>query len=486
VEVVKKRVVVEENKKGKVVVEEKKKGKVVVEEKKKGKGVQEEKKKGKGVQEEKKKGVKKKKGGVKNRGVKNRGVREVREVREVRDVKNTVEKLAVKAEVGPKSLTQDHWVEVCRPVSSAAMIGRTAEVARFKAWLASFDEVNPPKPMFLMSGPPGAGKTTLAHLGTLEAGYTAVEVNASEFRGYHATRTLLDRSVFKKSLFGKGCLIFDEIDGAHEGGKNSVTAITEFLDANKLKQGKIPIVATCNSIYSGGVRKLMKFAVHAAFRAFTRTEMMEICRTTCSALALDFTPGAMADIVDRSDGDARQVPVQCQLSHVDAHRTDKKDSRKKEAGKKDSREKDIRLNMYDATRRCLTPGAAEDQLRVAVDVLSGTGHLAGGLMLTSYVGAIREGGIAAIAEMADVLSDYDIMNNHRYQGLPGVSADEAFSHEMLSAGAQAAVAPCPRGHYVNVRAAPRAFFRRSGEGKEVNPMDQCYVDAIVFEETLKK
>lgn len=40
----------------------------------------------------------------------------------------------------------------------------------------------------LLTGPPGLGKTTLAHLAAKHAGYNIIEVNASDERGPDAFR----------------------------------------------------------------------------------------------------------------------------------------------------------------------------------------------------------------------------------------------------------------------------------------------------------
>jgi len=70
----------------------------------------------------------------------------------------------------------------------------------------------------LLCGSPGLGKTTLAHMVSKHAGYSIVEMNASDDRSPDAFRTQLDAATQMRSVMGAdprpNCLVLDEIDGA--------------------------------------------------------------------------------------------------------------------------------------------------------------------------------------------------------------------------------------------------------------------------------
>ncbi|KFO95522.1 Chromosome transmission fidelity protein 18, partial [Calypte anna] len=126
---------------------------------------------------------------------------------------------------------------------------------------AELDQHKRPKyKVALLCGPPGLGKTTLAHVIAKHAGYNAVEMNASDDRSPEVFRTRIEAATQMRSVLGANekpnCLIIDEIDGAPAASINVLLSIIQHKDGEgeagarrRRREGGLllrPIICICN------------------------------------------------------------------------------------------------------------------------------------------------------------------------------------------------------------------------------------------------
>jgi len=167
----------------------------------------------------------------------------------------------------------------------------------------------------LLHGPPGLGKTTLAHIVARHAGYKVVEMNASDDRSVEAFQKKLESSTQMRSVVAEdqrpNCLIIDEIDGAPGVTINFLVNAITGKQAEKKKKGGSkghilrPIICICNELYTPALRPLRQLALVIPFPPTMPTRLAGRLReiTTTEHLKTDLS--ALLALCKKTDNDIR-------------------------------------------------------------------------------------------------------------------------------------------------------------------------------------
>lgn len=130
-----------------------------------------------------------------------------------------------------KKEKKEMFVEKYKPRTVQEIIGHKEQLNELGKWLQAFPKVE--KKGVLITGPPGIGKTTMAHLVSKAFGYKVAEYNASDTRSVQALQGLGFRRLFKEVV------VVDEIDGLSERG--GIGEIAELI-----RKTQIPIICIAN------------------------------------------------------------------------------------------------------------------------------------------------------------------------------------------------------------------------------------------------
>jgi len=157
------------------------------------------------------------------------------------------------------------------------------------------EEEKPHRKILLLTGPPGLGKTTLAHVCARQAGYEVMEINASDERSRDVVKgrirtsvgtesvktgsTITTKSGQVKKIAHPLCVVVDEVDGVVGGSGGSgeggfIKALIDLIlldqknsatigptQTRKKKRGDDfrlmrPLILICNDVYHPSLRPL--------------------------------------------------------------------------------------------------------------------------------------------------------------------------------------------------------------------------------------
>ncbi|KAF9129908.1 hypothetical protein BGW39_003643 [Mortierella sp. 14UC] len=189
----------------------------------------------------------------------------------------------------------------------------------------------PDRKVLLLTGPPGLGKTTMAHVIARQAGYNVVEVNASDDRTGASIKGKIEAALEIQSILGSdkpNMLVIDEIDGvSSSGGEQSfiklLVDIATVEVASKEETSKAggggrknnkkftkkplmrPIICICNDQYAPVLRPLRTIAQIYQFKKPSVRTVVNRLQQICEIEQVPSDTRAFGVLYEMTEGDMR-------------------------------------------------------------------------------------------------------------------------------------------------------------------------------------
>ncbi len=194
------------------------------------------------------------------------------------------------------------WTEKYRPKKFEEIKGQDEAIAKIKEFVNNIFSVGKSsKKSLILHGPPGIGKTTLAHVIAKETNSEIFELNASDLRNKIKLKEILKPAIEQKSLRKKNKIILvDEVDGISAVDRGGLTELL-FL----IKSTSYPIIITANDVWNRKLNELRKSSECAQIKEINYNIIKDVMFSILRKENLFLHNNIITNIAIKAKGDLR-------------------------------------------------------------------------------------------------------------------------------------------------------------------------------------
>lgn len=215
------------------------------------------------------------------------------------------------------------WIDKYKPLNLENFYGNKENIDLISNWIQDFkDKKKNTKISLFISGPPGIGKTTIAHIILLKYNYEVIEYNASDVRSQKSVKENLTRvmnasniSIMKNNEPKNIAIIMDEVDGMSSGDRGGVAELISIINPNKgkKKNNKIeilynnPIICISNNNSDKKLSELRKNSFEIIFLKPSFEDLNYFCKKIIEKEKLNISKDYIYKIIHLSQFDFRRI-----------------------------------------------------------------------------------------------------------------------------------------------------------------------------------